>query len=129
MKNSPYIYYNRSDFFIDLTSGKIKKSYMKILLSAVFLVSLVFFQIGCASIGNDYDTVKTEQVKVGMTRLQVEQIMGKPTSAYRDQSGNVCFVYQHFSSGVVGIGSKNKMLTIHFDSDNRVEDVLNNFDL
>ena len=93
-----------------------------------FLLTLYFFQLGCASgsVGEVFTDEQVNAVRIGMTRLQVEGIIGKPFTMNRDQDKNVYYTYMFTLSSRPG---RMEMVSIYFDSNNRVEDVLKNISM
>lgn len=85
---------------------------------ALCLVSLS----SCGSrIGKDFSDKQWSLVKVGLSRNQVEDAMGKPQRAERDKSGNVAYFY--YFQKASAFGGDGKALSVFFDSRDFVEHV------
>jgi len=113
------------------------KKYILILLSSLFV-----FSIGCWShkMGSELTSEQVSQVRKGMSRPQVERILGAPNNATPDGQGGMIFYYTFTKSKVRGssyipivgsfaggVDTDQKNVTVYFDRNGRVKDIISNY--
>jgi outer membrane protein assembly factor BamE (lipoprotein component of BamABCDE complex) len=112
----------------------------KILL--IMISSFFVFSSGCWShkMGNELSREQVSQVRKGMTRPQVERILGAPNNATPDGQGGMIFYYTFTKSQVRGTSyipvvgafaggadTEQKNVTVYFDRNGRVKDIISNY--
>jgi outer membrane protein assembly factor BamE (lipoprotein component of BamABCDE complex) len=97
---------------------------------------------GCWShkMGTELSKEQVSQVRRGMSRPQVERILGAPNNAVPDGQGGMIFYYTFTNSKVRGssyipvVGAfaggadtQQKNVTVYFDRNGRVKDIISNY--
>jgi len=113
------------------------QKYILILLSSLFV-----FSSGCWShkMGSELTREQVSQVRKGMSRPQVERILGAPNNATPDGQGGMIFYYTFTKSKVRGssyipivgsfaggVDTDQKNVTVYFDRNGRVKDIISNY--
>ncbi len=81
---------------------------------ALFLLPLAS---GCVSMGANYDPTAVANLQPGMTRAEVEKVLGKPTTVatVTDGSSQVSWVHSEGSM----LGAKARMVVLQFNAQGR----------
>jgi outer membrane protein assembly factor BamE (lipoprotein component of BamABCDE complex) len=121
---------------------------MKKLLSHTHLFKLLLlslslvFSTGCWSskMGRELSREQVSQVRKGMTRSQVESLIGSPNHANPDGQGGMIFYYNFMNTKVRassyipvvgsfagGADTEQKNVTVYFDRYGKVKDIISNY--
>ena len=113
------------------------KKIILILLSSFFV-----FSSGCMShkTGRELSREQVSQIRKGMTRPQVERLIGAPSNATPDGQGGMIFYYTFMRNKVRGTSyipivgafaggsdTEQKNVTVYFDRNGRVKDIISNY--
>ena len=111
-------------------------------ISLISCIAIIIFSSGCYSskVGNELSREQVSQVQPGMYRPDVERILGAPTTATPDGQGGMIFYYTFMETKVRGssyipiVGSftggadtDQKNVTVYFDRNGRVKDMISNY--
>jgi outer membrane protein assembly factor BamE (lipoprotein component of BamABCDE complex) len=105
-------------------------------------IAICVISSGCYSskVGKQLSREQVSQVQPGMSRPQVERILGAPNSSTPDGQGGMMFSYIFMETKVRGssyipiVGSftggadtEQKNVTVYFDRNGRVKDLVSNY--
>lgn len=102
--------------------------YVKLVCLIYLVIILTFSLSGCVygKFGNPSitDQSKVEQVKVGQTKEQVEQILGKPTGTQFSASNDEVWVYTYaYTKEIILATTYSWRLSVLFDKDGKVKNI------
>lgn len=111
-------------------------------ISLISCIAIIIFSSGCFSskVGKELSREQVSQVQPGMSRPDVERILGAPSNATPDGQGGMIFYYTFSESKMRGssyipiVGSftggmdtEQKNVTVYFDRNGRVKDMISNY--
>jgi outer membrane protein assembly factor BamE (lipoprotein component of BamABCDE complex) len=111
-------------------------------ISFISCIAIIIVSSGCFSskVGNELSREQVSQIQPGMYRPDVERILGAPTTTAPDGQGGMIFYYTFSEIKVRGstyipiVGSftggsdtEQKNVTVYFDRNGRVKDMISSY--
>ena len=85
------------------------------------LIFAAFGLAGCVSMGTNYDSATMQQLRVGMTKAEVIQMLGKPNQVVTNPDGSERLVWVHSTGSMFGANARS--VGLPFGPDGRLTDV------
>ena len=76
---------------------------------------------GCMSVGTNYDPAAVERLRVGMSKAEVIQMLGRPNQVITNSDGSERLVWVHSTGSMFGANARS--VGLPFGTDGRLTDV------
>lgn len=76
---------------------------------------------GCMSVGTNYDPTAVERLRVGMSKAEVIQMLGRPNQVITNSDGSERLVWVHSTGSMFGANARS--VGLPFGPDGRLTDV------
>ena len=86
-----------------------------------FLLGVSLMLAGCMSVGTNYDPAAVTRLQVGMTKVQVIQMLGQPNQVINNTDGSERLIWVHSTGSMFGANARS--LGLPFGPDGRLTDV------
>jgi hypothetical protein len=85
------------------------------------LVFAAFALAGCVSMGTNYDPAAVERLRIGMTKAEVIQMLGRPNQVITNSDGSERLVWVHSTGSMLGANARS--VGLPFDPEGRLTDI------
>jgi hypothetical protein len=99
---------------IDYISGALGMRKHRLVFAALTLA-------GCVSMGTNYDPAAVERLRIGMTKAEVIQMLGRPNQVITNSDGSERLVWVHSTGSMFGANARS--VGLPFGPDGRLADV------
>lgn len=90
----------------------------------VSILGAALLLAACVSMGTNYDTAAVDRLRVGMTKAEVIQMLGRPNQVITNSDGSERLVWVHSTGSMLGANARS--VGLPFGPDGRLTDVPHN---
>jgi hypothetical protein len=91
------------------------------MMKRIFPIAVAVLLTGCVSMGTNYDVASVNRLRVGMTKVEVIQLLGRPNQMVTYSDGSERLVWVHSTGSMFGANARS--VGLPFGPDGKLTDV------